>query len=108
MLYLMKDCRGTKTLVKVGITKNLQKRMDSYHTHNPLAKCIQVASVTQNEDKLAEAAIHNYYESLGYTQIKNTEWYEIPKGLKKNKDYTFEKFLDNYSKHLFTMEITNV
>ena len=105
MLYLMKDSRGSKLLVKVGVTKNLQKRMDTYRTHNPLAKCIEMASVATGEDKLAEAAIHDYYESIGYTQIKNTEWYEVPKGLKKNKDYTFENFLDKYPEHNFVMEV---
>ncbi len=108
MLYLIKDSRGVKLLVKVGITKNLQKRMDTYKTHNPLAKCIEVASVVGVNDKLAEGAIHDYYETIGYSQIKGTEWYEVPKGLKKDKGYTFEAFLDNYSRHDFTMEVTKI
>lgn len=112
MLYLIKDCRGAKTLVKVGVTKNLQKRMDMYQTHNPLAKCIEIASVADDCDKIAEGAIHAYYEWLGYTKIKNTEWYCVPKGLKKNKDYLLENFVNcvNSNPELpdIEMEITKI
>lgn len=105
MLYLIKDSRGAKTLVKVGITKDLQKRMNTYKTHNPLAKCIEIANIADGFDSIAEGAIHSYYKRLGYTQVKNTEWYEVPKGLKRNKDYTFEKFLANCPIELPPMEI---
>ena len=87
MLYLIKDSRGSKTLVKIGVAKNLEQRMRSYYTHNPCAKLLQTAVPTVCTDKETEKLCQMYFTSHGYKRIKTTEWYEVPK---KQKDYFFE------------------
>ena len=87
MLYLLKDSRGGKVLVKVGIAKDVERRMAQYKTHNPLAKLMQVATPLDCSDAVAENHCHAYFEDMGYKNVKGTEWYQVPKG---RKDYYFE------------------
>jgi hypothetical protein len=84
----MKDSRGSKTLIKVGKAKDLEKRMRSYYTHNPMAKLIQTAELNDDfTDSNLESLCHAYFAKSGYQRVKTTEWYIIPKGM---KNYFFE------------------
>ena len=85
MLYMVMDSRGKDTLIKVGYTHNLKRRMASYQTHNPLVKL--VATLDYDTDLLTEEfeeqACHLELAEMGYRRISGTEWFVIPKGEKK-------------------------
>lgn len=88
MLYLIKDSRGAKILVKVGLAKDIEQRMRQYNTCNPLAKLLQTATCQrQFTDRELEKLCHLYFKKVGYKNINGTEWYLVPKG---RKDYYFE------------------
>ena len=96
MLYLIKDSRGNKVLIKIGIAKDINKRMKTYKTHNPYAKLLQTAYPPANlTDRETEKICQDYFEIRGYEKVKNTEWYIVPK---KTKKYFFEDITENYSK----------
>jgi hypothetical protein len=93
MLYLIKDSRGSKVLIKIGIAKNINRRMRTYKTHNPYAKLLQVAYPSSElADRQIEKICQAYFEKHGYKKAKNTEWYIVPK---KTKNYFFENIVED-------------
>lgn len=94
MLYLIKDSRGNKTLIKVGRAKDIEQRMRQYKTCNPLAKLLQVATLEKgfaDDENGMEKLCHFYFREKGYKNVKGTEWYQIPKGA---TNYYFEDIAD--------------
>lgn len=106
MLYMMMDARGKDTLIKVGQTKDLNKRMSKYRTHNPLAKLVSTLEIPGEYDKFIEkeweADCHSSFEEWGYIRLGNTEWFYIPKG--KKKEYR-EKGFNVLIKNIFGFNI---
>jgi hypothetical protein len=68
--------------IKIGSTKNLQRRLTSYRTHNPFFTLVDLVE----GNKATEKALQTRLVELGFTQpdeLEGTEWYEIPKGITK-------------------------
>lgn len=107
MLYMMMDARGNDTLIKVGRTKNLNKRLNSYRTHNPLAKLVATFdspswdTLTEN---ILEKDCHDFFEyKCDYKRVAETEWFYVPKGnhkqmwRKQGFEPIFEKMIEHAS-----------
>lgn len=93
MLYLIMDARGKDTLIKVGKCKNLNDRLNSYRTHNPLAKLVATLETKEIEDNILENICHSMFKTMGYKQVGKTEWYYAPKGEKRKwRKIGFENF----------------
>ena len=88
MLYLIKDSKHHRTLIKIGITSNIKTRVRQYKTHNPCARFLQLAEVQPEvTDSQAEKECHDYLWRKGYRKILSSEWFIVPKG---QRDYFFE------------------
>ena len=97
MLYLIRDCRGNETLVKIGSCKNIEQRMKTYKSHNPKANLIQFTTcpteVTEGnswlrDEKAIENICHQYFKQNNFKKVKGTnEWFAVPKG---QKNYRFQ------------------
>lgn len=79
MLYLIKSFgRDGKSILKVGYTDDLNRRMSQYFYNNP---CFELVA-TREGDELLEDMIQVYLKSLGYQYQRNgklNEWFiDIP------------------------------
>ena len=75
MLYLIKSFgRDGKSILKIGYTDDLNRRMSQYFYNNP---CFELIT-TREGDELLEDMIQVYLKSLGYQYQKNgklNEWF---------------------------------
>ena len=75
MLYLIKSFgRDGKSILKVGYTDDLNRRMSQYFYNNP---CFELIT-TREGDELLEDMIQVYLKSLGYQYQRNgklNEWF---------------------------------
>ena len=82
MVYLLKDEKRTECLFKVGYTKDIDRRMVAYATHNPAAELLD-AMVTYTKTKMQlETAIHTEIAALGCEFVTaadgtQTEWFRV-------------------------------
>lgn len=105
MLYLIRDCRGNETLVKVGSCKSLEQRMKTYKTHNPKANLIQFTSrLTEateenslvTSEKALEHICHQYFQQNNFKKVKGTnEWFIVPRGQKNYKFQDIQEWAGN-------------
>jgi hypothetical protein len=72
-MLIMKENR----LLKVGFTRNLNKRIKDYQTTNPIAEFIGIVNGTIQDER----EYHDELEELGFTRIEGTEFFEIPKNI---------------------------
>lgn len=72
MLYLMMDEKKKCNLVKVGESRQLNKRRRSYKTHNPCAIMRSTCAGTEMQETLC----HMKLNKIG-KRILNTEWYMV-------------------------------
>ena len=87
---------GRRT-VKVGFTTNLEQRKKFYRTHSTGAVFFDVREGTTED----EHNCHLFLEAMGFEKVfkedPKSEWYHIPKGIKKNeilvKGFTLFNFL---------------
>ena len=71
MLYLIRSWGRGKSILKVGYTSNLPKRMDNYYHSNPLFEKISAREVSLTDEK----RLQMYLEFLGYKYPKLDEWF---------------------------------
>lgn len=70
MLYLIRSFgREGKSILKVGYTDDLNRRMSQYFYNNP---CFELIA-TREGDELLEDMIQVYLKSLGYQYQKSTK-----------------------------------
>ena len=72
MSYMVLDKKDNNYMVKVGMSRNLQKRINDYKSHNPLAIVICSCAGTEREEKYC----HNMLSQV-YQRIKGTEWFLV-------------------------------
>lgn len=82
MIYLMKDEKRAVCMFKVGYTKNIDKRMIPYITHNPMAELIDTVVTYKKTKMQLESAIHAELESWGVDMVEGmdgtkTEWFAV-------------------------------
>lgn len=89
IVYLITNGCGS---YKIGFTRNLEKRMSHYYSHNPATKLINFVNV-QNKTKFQlETELHNELKKMGYKFIINifdgsaTEWITPNETFKKELD----------------------
>ena len=123
MLYLIRSWGKNKSLLKIGFTNDIKKRMDNYYHSNPLYEPIGTRDGTLIEEK----KLHLYLELLGYKHTKLDEWFidnpnipslfhdsisKINSTLWKNRDKIWKKddLLDGSDKRLRTIfdELNNL
>lgn len=82
-IYLMIDEKKTFCLVKVGYTQDIDQRVYSYTTHNPLAECFGYIKTQDRSGRKIEALLRKELKARGYRQVnaiidnKTTEWFAI-------------------------------
>ena len=69
MLYLIKLKGKTNTLLKIGYTKNIDKRLKTYKTHNPLIELVDV----KEGGIIDESFLHNKLKEYLFDDSK--EWF---------------------------------
>ena len=69
MLYLIKLKGETNTLLKIGYTKNIDKRLKTYKTHNPLIELVDV----KEGSIFDESCLHNQLKEYLFDDSK--EWF---------------------------------
>lgn len=69
MLYLIKLKGETNTLLKIGYTKNIDKRLKAYKTHNPLIELVDV----KEGSIFDESCLHNQLKEYLFDDSK--EWF---------------------------------
>lgn len=73
MLYLIRSFgRGSRSLVKVGYSDNLGKRMDNYYHSNPLFEKLCVREGSEIDEKKLQL----YLEVLGWKESILVEWFK--------------------------------
>lgn len=88
-IYLVMVEYKDKTLLKIGYTKTLDNRMDTYELHNP---DIQVLKIREGSREL-ESYMHKKFEKYAYPKRK--EWFFYNKEIVNSFDTLVEKnFLD--------------
>lgn len=72
-----------KRTVKIGFTKNIEQRKKFYRTHSTCAVFIDTKEGTAKDEKRYQKEL----EKMGFEKFfpleKNSEWFKIPKGIKK-------------------------
>lgn len=74
MLYLIRSYGKTTSILKIGFTKNLPKRLEQYFHTSPLYDFIS----TREGDEILEKLLHYYLYFLGYQFKRNgklDEWF---------------------------------
>lgn len=71
MLYLIRSWGRGKSILKVGYTSNLPKRMENYYHSNPLFEKISAREGSLTDEK----RLQMYLEFLGYKYSKLDEWF---------------------------------
>lgn len=80
MLYLIRSWGNGKSILKIGYTGNVQKRMENYYHSNPFFEKISIREGSEKEEK----KLHLYLELLGYKYKVLDEWFlDIPEVLLK-------------------------
>ena len=69
MLYLIKLRGETNTLLKIGYTKNIDKRLKTYKTHNPLIELVDI----KEGSIFDESCLHNQLKEYLFDDSK--EWF---------------------------------
>lgn len=85
MLYLIKLNGQNQTLLKIGYTKNLEQRIKTYKTHNPLIELVD----TQQGNMVDENILHTLLEDYLFEEC--SEWFI-------NDDVVY--YIWNHYKHL--------
>ena len=79
LVYFIQESTG---LVKIGLTKNIEKRLKTYETHNPhtlkLLKIIRCANL--KEAQRLERSLHKKFSEFKI----NGEWFALPKTVLKD------------------------
>jgi hypothetical protein len=79
----MKDEKRDFCLFKVGFTKNLDQRIYSYTTANPLVECVSHVQTMAKSKRNVEKLFHDEIASRGYQFVtaridgKRTEWFMV-------------------------------
>lgn len=71
MLYLIRSWGRGKSILKVGYTSNLPKRMENYYHSNPLFEKIS----SREGSLIDEKRLQMYLELLGYKYSRLDEWF---------------------------------
>lgn len=71
MLYLIRSWGRGKSILKVGYTSNLPKRMENYYHSNPLFERISAREGSLTDEK----RLQMYLELLGYKYTRLDEWF---------------------------------
>lgn len=72
MLYMIRTWgRGGKSMIKIGYTSNLSKRMENYYHSNPFFEKISAREGSLEDEKLLQL----YLEVLGYKMGILDEWF---------------------------------
>jgi len=88
-IYLVMVEYKDKTLLKIGYTKTLDNRMDTYELHNPDIQLLKIREGTRE----LENYMHKKFEKYAYPKRK--EWFYYNEEIIKNFDVLDEKnFLD--------------
>lgn len=69
MLYLIKLKGKTNTLLKIGYTKDIDKRLKTYKTHNPLIELVDI----KEGNTIDESCLHNKLKEYLFDNSK--EWF---------------------------------
>ena len=84
-LYLLLDEKKFYALVKVGFTKDFDKRKGGYLTANPEAQLVDLVATQERTGRAIEKLFHKELEKRGYLRangniekIKRSEWFRIP------------------------------
>lgn len=72
MLYMILDTTKELHLVKVGMTRNLEKRRTSYKTHNPFAVMTWSCAGCEKE----ELKVRSELNKIG-KRVSGTEWFIV-------------------------------
>ena len=83
MLYLVKLKGESQTLLKIGYTKDIDKRLKTYKTHNPLIELIDI----KEGKSIDESNLHNLLKQYSFEDskewfVENSEIYRIWKEYK--------------------------
>ena len=79
--YYNKDTKEVLDLLKIGYTKDIDSRVDSYYLHNPECKLLD----TREGDTELESYFHSLYNKYSYP--KRREWF-----------YYSQEIVDNFQK----------
>lgn len=71
MLYLIRSWGRGKSILKIGYTSNLSKRMENYYHSNPLFEKISSREGSLTDEK----RLQMYLEFLGYKYTRLDEWF---------------------------------
>lgn len=71
MLYLIRSWGRGKSILKIGYTSNLPKRMENYYHSNPLFEKISAREGSLTDEK----RLQMYLEFLGYKYSRLDEWF---------------------------------
>ena len=69
MIYLIRNMTADFAILKIGYTKDINKRMSTYKTHNPTIELLYVG----NGSKENEQFLHLYFERYRYDGSR--EWF---------------------------------
>ena len=69
MLYLIRLKGETNTLLKIGYTKDINKRLKTYKTHNPLVELVDIKEGSTSD----ESCLHNKLKEYLFDNSK--EWF---------------------------------
>ena len=91
MLYLIKLKGETNTLLKIGYTKNIDKRLKTYKTYNPLIELVDIKEGNTFDESILHNKLKEYlFDNSKEWFIENDEIYNTWNNY-KNKELTLEE-----------------
>jgi hypothetical protein len=69
MIYLISHKNDTTSLLKIGYTNSIEKRIINYKSHNPTIEVIYIGEGNKENEKF----LHIYFSRYRYGETK--EWY---------------------------------
>lgn len=96
MVYMVLDTKQDKFLVKVGLSRDVRKRIGGYRTHNPFATFLCACAGTEAAEQYCHTVMRCRPDCIG---VPGSEWFIVSeefyneckeKGLK-----VFDKFQKN-------------
>jgi hypothetical protein len=87
MIYLIKVAYEKVTLLKVGYSKNIKKRLDQYTTENPLFELLDY----REGDRKLEELLHDLFKE--YKFEKGREWFYYNDYIVDNFHFNFKEYI---------------
>lgn len=111
MLYLIKLAGKDQILLKIGYTKDLEQRIKTYKTHNPLIELIDTQSGEIKDETILHNQLLNYsFEGSNEWFVENEEIYNVwnsYKSLNKKEDENLNLYMKIFKRIFEVVKLIN-